>query len=111
MDQAFNNLLTNRCEIRRAVLSSRDVWGAGMGSIETISASEPCLFQQMYEDIEISKKGKKIYSRHVVFFNPSTNIIEDDLLVFKNKKYNAVSVEDAASQEHHLEVWLEVLEN
>jgi hypothetical protein len=112
-DSAFTTLLTHTCDITRRILSrtTPDKWGAAVESFSDITSSEKCLFQQMKETIEFSRRGEKFLSNTLIFMEITANIQEDDILTYRNKKYRVVGVEDAGGQGHHYEVYVISLEN
>ncbi len=112
-DSAFENLLTHTCKIYRRVYdtTTEDKWGASAESFSTITSTESCLFQQLDEMIELTRRGEKIYTQTQVYFKYSADIVVDDIVEFNSKKYSVVAVDDAAGQGHHKEVLVIGLEN
>lgn len=93
-DPIFNSLLNSTCKIIRRSYntSSIDKWGASTESFTTITVSEDCRFEQTDELIELSRRGEKIYTRLMVYFKPTANILEDDIIELNSKRYRVVSV-------------------
>ena len=96
---------------RTAVSGTPDKWGGTNEVVSVSSTNVVCLMQQMEEDIEFTRKGKKLRTRIMGFFKIEANILEDDIVEFEGKKYLVISVEDAAGQGHHKEVYVMNMEN
>ena len=112
-DEMFSSLLTHSCDIYRRSLDGEtiDKWGASNESFTLITSNVDCLFQQTEELIEFSRRGEKLYTRTLVFMEIDVNVQNDDILEFEDKKYRVVSIEDAAGQGHHIELYVINLEN
>lgn len=112
-DLSFNALLTQTCTITRRSLdtTTTDAFGGSIESFTSIATAEDCLFQRMEEDVQLTLRGKKYISRDVVFFKPTADISEDDVLIFSGQKYAVVRLDDAGGQGHHYEAYVVLLEN
>lgn len=111
-DSIFDAELIHSVDIyRRSTSGTADEWGAIPESVSASSTGVSCLIQQMEETIEFTRRGKKIQSRHCGFFKFTADILEDDIIQFDGKRYLVISVEDAAGQAHHKEVYLWNMEN
>lgn len=111
-DAAFTALLTHTVDVyRRNASGTADEWGAIPETVTADSTSVPCLVQQQEETIEFTRRGKKIQTRLVVFFEITADVLEDDILEFEDKKYLVISVEDAGGIGHHKEVYIWNMEN
>lgn len=110
-DDIFLSLLTHTCTIKRRIAGVVDEFNVPSESINTIDSSEECLMQTLDESIEIDVRGKKEISNVIGFFKFTANIDEDDIVVYGNKQYIVLSVDDAGGQSHHLEVMLRALQN
>ena len=111
-DAAFTALLTHTCSIsRRTQAGAADALGAIPETIGVVTASVPCLIQQMEETIEFTRRGKQLKTRLCAFFEITANLLEDDIITWGGKKYEVISVDDAGGQGHHYEAYLWNLEN
>jgi hypothetical protein len=112
-EAAFDSLLTHICTIKRRSTTTTAIgrWGDATETIATLSSNVSCLIQQRNEDVEFTRRGAKLISRHIAFFKIDAGILEDDVVVFNGHEYSVVSVSDAAGQAHHLECGLVSLEN
>ncbi len=112
-DKIFNSLLTHSCSIYRRTFTStpQDKWGASTEALILITSNESCLFQTRNEFLEFNRRGEKLYTRLLVFMQSTANVQEDDILVFNEKRFSVLGVEDAAGQGHHLELYVVNLEN
>jgi len=106
-DPIFNSLLNSTCKIIRRSYnaSSVDKWGASTETFKDIAASEVCRFEQTEELIELSRRGEKIYTRLMIYFKPTANILEDDIIELDSKRYRVVSVSPEQDDKavHHFE--------
>jgi len=112
-DTNFDNLLTHTCTIKHRYTtgSTTDKWGALTENINTSEVNVQCRIQQRGGDLEFTKRGEKLVSKHIGFFKFDVSIVEDDIIVFNGKSYSVMSVSDAAGEGHHLECDLLIMEN
>lgn len=105
-DSAFSDLLTQTCTIRSRSLGAVDTWGVPAETITDESTSVACLVQPAPEKLEIERRGKKLIADYLGFFEYSQVIDEDDIVVQGSISYVVLSIENAAGQEHHKEIYL-----
>lgn len=111
-DSSFLSCLIDSCDISRRTLSGTpDEWGSTPESFTSVATGVPSLFQQMDEDIEFDRRGKKLKTRMCVFFSISADVKEDDVLIFDGQRYEVIAVDNAAGISHHLEVYVRNMEN
>lgn len=112
-DATFLSLLTHTALVKRrsSSVSSIDDWGIPEETITTGTTTLNCLIQPLNEAIEFDVRGKKEMATKMGFFKISDSILQDDIIIFKNKQYIVIGVEDAAGQSHHQEVFLRRMEN
>ena len=102
----FSDLLTHTVDIQRRGEGSVNDLGVPDETLSTVATGVKCLIQDQRGTFILERKGEEVSVDSIGFFEITTDIKEDDIVVFGDKKYSVYFIEDAGGQAHHYEVGL-----
>ena len=108
-DSTFTNLLIHSVDIQRRGEGAVNDLGLPDEILTTVASGVKCLIQDVKGTFILQKEGKEISVDSIIFFEYDTDIQEDDIIVFGTEKYTIDFIENAAGQNHHLEVGARLL--
>ena len=104
----FRQLLNSICVIRRYSSSSKDAHGNLVKVWSDLATDVPCRLQPR-RGREAVQPIQVVVGSHVLFLEAGNDITERDRVVVTADTYEVLFVANAAGQNHHLEVNLELL--